>query len=41
MQKLIYLIANKIFMNEVEGELLKLSKKKNKIIFDVGCFRER
>jgi hypothetical protein len=28
MQKLIYLIANKIFMNEVEGELLKLSKKK-------------
>ena len=39
MQKLIYSIANKIFMNEVEGELLKLSKKKNKIIFDVGCFR--
>ena len=39
MQKLIYSLANKIFMNEVESELLHLSKKKNKIIFDVGCYR--
>ena len=38
MQKLIYSLANKIFMNEVESELLHLSKK-NKIIFDVGCYR--
>lgn len=26
-------------MNEVEGELLQLSKIKNKVIFDVGCYR--
>jgi hypothetical protein len=38
MQRLIYTIGNKIFMNEVENELLQLLKK-NKIIFDVGCYR--
>jgi len=40
MEKLIYNIFNKIFMNEVENELLEyIDKEKNKIIFDVGCFR--
>ena len=40
MQKLIYNIFNKIFMNEVERELLNyIGEEKNKIIFDVGCFR--
>ena len=40
MQKLIYNIFNKIFMNEVEKELLNyIGDEKNKIIFDVGCFR--
>ena len=40
MEKLIYNIFNKIFMNEVENELLgHIGEEKNKIIFDVGCFR--
>jgi len=40
MEKLIYNIFNKIFMNEVEKELLNyFGEEKNKIIFDVGCFR--
>jgi len=39
MQRLIYTIGNKIFMNEVENELLQFLKKKNKVIFDVGCYR--
>ena len=40
MEKLIYNIFNKIFMNEVEPELLNYTgEDKNKIIFDVGCFR--
>jgi len=39
MQKIIYKIINKLFMNEVENELLNLIKVKEKIIFDVGCFR--
>ena len=38
MQKLIYSLANKIFMNEVESELLHLSKKKIKY-FSMGCYR--
>ena len=39
MQKIIYNIVNKLFMNEVEGELLNLLNIKEKIIFDVGCYR--
>ena len=40
MEKLIYNIFNKIFMNEVESELLDyISEEENKVIFDVGCFR--
>ena len=40
MEKLIYNIFNKIFMNEVEEDLLKyFVEERNKIIFDVGCFR--
>ena len=39
MQKIIYQIINKIFMNEVEEELLNLLNIKEKIIFDVGCYR--
>ena len=37
MQKLIYSLANKIFMNEVEVNYYTFQK--NKIIFDVGCYR--
>ncbi len=39
MQKFIYYIINKLFMNEVEGELLDLFDFKKKIVFDVGCNR--
>ena len=39
MQKIIYNIINKLFMNEVESDLLNLIKEEKKIIFDVGCFR--
>ena len=39
MQKLIYQITNKFFMNEVELDLIESSKTKNKVIFDVGCYR--
>ena len=39
MQKIIYTIINKLFMNEIESDLLNLIKEENKIIFDVGCFR--
>ena len=40
MEKLIYNIFNKIFMNEVESELLDyIREEENKVIFDVGCFR--
>jgi len=40
MEKLIYNIFNKIFMNVVEKELLNyIGDEKDKIIFDVGCFR--
>ena len=37
MQNIIYNIINKLFMNEIEDELLGLIKNKDKIIFDVGC----
>ena len=39
MQIIIYNIINKLFMNEVESDLLNLIKEEKKIIFDVGCFR--
>ena len=39
MQKILYQILNKLFMNEVEEELLNLLNIKEKIIFDVGCYR--
>ena len=41
MQKIVYYLLNKFFMNEVEVELLNYlkNKEKDKIIFDVGCFR--
>ena len=39
MQKIFYKLINKFLMNEVEDELLNLLDIKEKIIFDVGCFR--
>ena len=39
MQNIIYYFLNKVFMNEVEDEILKYSKKVGKIVFDIGCFR--
>jgi len=40
MQKIIYYLLNKLFMNEVEKKILKyLDKKNNNYIFDIGCFR--
>ena len=40
MQKIIYYLLNKFFMNEVENEILTYFKKNNKkIVFDVGCYR--
>lgn len=37
MQNIIYNIINKLFMNEVEDELLGFIENKDKIIFDIGC----
>jgi len=40
MQKTIYYLLNKFFMNEVENEIIKYTKKReDKIVFDVGCYR--
>ena len=39
MQRLVYYLLNKIFMNEVENEIIKYLGNKDKIIFDVGCYR--
>ena len=39
MQRIIYYLLNKFFMTEAEGEILKYFKKKDKIVFDIGCFR--
>ena len=40
MQKTIYYLLNKFFMNEVENKILSYFKKINKkIVFDVGCYR--
>ena len=41
MQRAIYYLLNKFFMNEVEDEILKYFKKKDKIVFDVGCFSRK
>ena len=38
MQKFVYYFLNKFFMSEVETEILTCVPKKNKIVFDVGCF---
>jgi len=41
MQKIVYYILDKFFMNKVEVDLLNYfkNKEKDKIIFDVGCFK--
>ena len=39
MQRTIYYLLNKFLMNEAESEILKYFKKKDKIVFDIGCFR--
>ena len=39
MQQTIYYLLNKFFMNEVEKDILKYFRKRDKIIFDIGCFR--
>ena len=41
MQKIVYHLLNKLFMNKAEVELLNYLKneEKDKIIFDVGCYR--
>ena len=39
MQRIIYYLLNKFFMTEAEDEILKYFKKKDKIVFDIGCFR--
>ena len=36
MQTLIYNLLNKFFMNEIEDEILKLLKKRDKIVFDIA-----
>ena len=39
MQRTIYYLYNKFFMNEAVSEILKYFKKKDQIVFDIGCFR--
>tara|TARA_B100000035_G_C20974624_1_gene542602 strand:+ start:385 stop:1128 length:744 start_codon:yes stop_codon:yes gene_type:complete len=39
MEKIIYNLWVKIWMNDIESKLLDLSEVKDKIIFDVGAFR--
>ena len=39
MEKVIYNIINFFLMNDPVEELIKFSKKKKKIIFDIGCYR--
>ena len=39
MEKILYNLWVKIWMNDIESELLDLVDKKDKIIFDVGAFR--
>ena len=39
MQRLIYYLLNVFSSNEVESDIIQYLKKKDKIVFDVGCFR--
>ena len=39
MQRLIYYIVNKFLMNSIESEIVKYLDEKEKIVFDVGCYR--
>tara|TARA_B100000408_G_C10256279_1_gene205684 strand:+ start:101 stop:844 length:744 start_codon:yes stop_codon:yes gene_type:complete len=39
MQRLIYYLLNKLSSDEVESDIIEYLKKKDKIVFDVGCFR--
>jgi len=39
MQRIIYYLLNKFLMNPVEEDIVKYLDYKNKIIFDIGCFR--
>ena len=39
MQHLVYNLLNKFSSNEVESDIIEYLKKKDKIVFDVGCFR--
>ena len=39
MQHLVYKLLNKFSSNEVESDIIEYLKKKDKIVFDVGCFR--
>ena len=39
MQALIYRLLNKFFMNDIEDEIIKFLRKKDKVVFDIGCFK--
>ena len=39
MQRLIYYIVNKFLMNSIESEIVKYLDEKEKVVFDVGCYR--
>ncbi len=39
MQRLLYYLLNEFSSNEVESDIIEYLKKKDKIVFDVGCFR--
>jgi FkbM family methyltransferase len=39
MQRLLYYLLNEFSSSEVESDIIEYLKKKDKIVFDVGCFR--
>ena len=39
MQSIVYYILKKIYAHEIESQILKYFKKKDKIVFDIGCFK--
>ena len=39
MQRLVYNLLNVFSSNEVENDIIQYLKKKDKIVFDIGCFR--